>query len=91
MKSRNAYFFENIFPCLTKEIRSLSRIDDGVVQDKRQRDDNDLQDERQDQPEQEKVEPRRSKRGKIMGWVIHSDVIWGSCDSALRWVVMASR
>ncbi|GKG54498.1 hypothetical protein Tco_0560153, partial [Tanacetum coccineum] len=39
-----------------------SRIDDEVVQDQRQRDDNDLQDERQDQPKKEEVEPRRSKK-----------------------------
>ncbi|GKA69739.1 retrotransposon protein, putative, ty1-copia subclass, partial [Tanacetum coccineum] len=31
---------------------------------KRQRDDNDLQDERQDQPEEEEVEPRRCKRAR---------------------------
>ncbi|GJS96026.1 retrovirus-related pol polyprotein from transposon TNT 1-94 [Tanacetum coccineum] len=31
---------------------------------KRQRDDNDLQDERQDQPKEEDVEPRRSKRAR---------------------------
>ncbi|GJU26038.1 retrotransposon protein, putative, ty1-copia subclass [Tanacetum coccineum] len=48
MESRNASFFENIFSCLPKETRSLSRIDDKVVQDKRQQNDNDLQDERQD-------------------------------------------
>ncbi|GJY62395.1 hypothetical protein Tco_0463052, partial [Tanacetum coccineum] len=41
-----------------------SRIDDEVVQDKRQRDDNDLQDERQDQPKEEEVEPRRCKRAR---------------------------
>ncbi|GJR88284.1 zinc finger, CCHC-type containing protein [Tanacetum coccineum] len=46
MESRNASFFENISPCLTKETGSSSRIDDEVVQEKRQRDDNDLQDER---------------------------------------------
>ncbi|GJZ37134.1 retrotransposon protein, putative, ty1-copia subclass, partial [Tanacetum coccineum] len=33
-------------------------------QDKRQRDDNDLHDERQDQLEEEEVEPRRSKRAR---------------------------
>ncbi|GJT33453.1 hypothetical protein Tco_0923872 [Tanacetum coccineum] len=44
------------------EIRRSSGIDDEVVQDQRQRDDNDLQDERQDQPKEEEVEPRRSKR-----------------------------
>ncbi|GJV53308.1 putative ribonuclease H-like domain-containing protein [Tanacetum coccineum] len=64
MESRNASFFENIFPCLTKEIGSLSRIEDKVVQDKRQQDNNDLQDERQDQPEEEEVEPRRNKMAR---------------------------
>ncbi|GJX29612.1 retrovirus-related pol polyprotein from transposon TNT 1-94, partial [Tanacetum coccineum] len=43
---------------------SSARLDDEVVQDKRQRDDNDLQDERQDQTEEEEVEPRRSKRAR---------------------------
>ncbi|GJZ82990.1 putative ribonuclease H-like domain-containing protein, partial [Tanacetum coccineum] len=47
---------------LGHETRSSSRLDDKVVQDKRQRDDNDLHDERQDQLEEEEVEPRRSKR-----------------------------
>ncbi|GJY70425.1 retrovirus-related pol polyprotein from transposon TNT 1-94 [Tanacetum coccineum] len=60
MESRNASFFENIFPCLSKETGSSSRLDDKVVQDKRQRDDNDLQ----DQTEEEEVEPRRSKRAR---------------------------
>ncbi|GKB70715.1 retrovirus-related pol polyprotein from transposon TNT 1-94, partial [Tanacetum coccineum] len=64
MESRNASFFENIFPCLTKEIRSSSRLDDEVVQDKRQQDDNDLHDEKQDQLEEEEVEQRRSKRDR---------------------------
>ncbi|GKF93823.1 hypothetical protein Tco_0283523, partial [Tanacetum coccineum] len=64
MESRNASFFENIFPCLSKETRSSSRLDDKVVQDKRQRDDNDLKDERQDQTEEEEVEPRRSKMAR---------------------------
>ncbi|GKA93173.1 retrovirus-related pol polyprotein from transposon TNT 1-94 [Tanacetum coccineum] len=64
MESRNASFFENIFPCLSKETGSSSRLDDKVVQDKRQRDDNDLQDERQDQTDEEEVEPRRSKRAR---------------------------
>ncbi|GJV13149.1 hypothetical protein Tco_1354690 [Tanacetum coccineum] len=40
------------------------RIDDEVVQNQRQRDDNDLQDERQYQPKEEEVEPRRSKRAR---------------------------
>ncbi|GJV57438.1 hypothetical protein Tco_1458443 [Tanacetum coccineum] len=47
------------------EIRRSSRIDDEVVQDKRQWDDNDLQDERQDQPKKEEVEPKRCKRARI--------------------------
>ncbi|GKC11271.1 retrovirus-related pol polyprotein from transposon TNT 1-94, partial [Tanacetum coccineum] len=64
MESRNASFFENIFPCLPNETESSSRLDDEVVQDKRQRDDNDLHDERQDQLEEEEVEPRRSKRAR---------------------------
>ncbi|GJZ63134.1 retrotransposon protein, putative, ty1-copia subclass, partial [Tanacetum coccineum] len=64
MESRNASFFENIFPCLTKETGSSSRLDEDVVQDKRQQDDNDLHDERQDQLEEEEVEPRRSKRAR---------------------------
>ncbi|GJZ50607.1 pol polyprotein [Tanacetum coccineum] len=42
MESRNASFFEYIFPCLSKEIGSSARLDDEVVQDKRQQDDNDL-------------------------------------------------
>ncbi|GKC47215.1 retrotransposon protein, putative, ty1-copia subclass, partial [Tanacetum coccineum] len=64
MESRNASFFEHIFPCLSKETGISSRLDDEVVQDKRQRDDNGLQDERQDQTEEEEVEPRRSKRAR---------------------------
>ncbi|GJX20384.1 retrovirus-related pol polyprotein from transposon TNT 1-94 [Tanacetum coccineum] len=63
MESRNASFFENIFPCLTKETGSSSRLDDKVVQDKRQREENDLQVERQDQVE-EVIEPRRGKRAR---------------------------
>ncbi|GKA96139.1 retrovirus-related pol polyprotein from transposon TNT 1-94 [Tanacetum coccineum] len=62
MQSRNVSFFENIFSCLMKDTGSSSRLDDEVVQDKRQQGDNDLQDERQDQPEEEGVEQRKSKR-----------------------------
>nr|GFD22576.1 calcineurin B-like protein 4 [Tanacetum cinerariifolium] len=51
----------NIFLCLTKETGSSSRLDEEVVQDKRQQDD-DLHDERRDQLEEEEVEPRKSKR-----------------------------
>ncbi|GJU27873.1 retrotransposon protein, putative, ty1-copia subclass [Tanacetum coccineum] len=64
MESRSASFFDNIFPFLTKETRSSSTLDDEVVQDKRQRDDNKLHDERQDQLEEKEVEPRRSKRAR---------------------------
>ncbi|GJS16460.1 retrotransposon protein, putative, ty1-copia subclass [Tanacetum coccineum] len=64
MESRNAFFFKHIFPGLSKETGSSARLDDEVVQDKRQRDDNDLQYERQDQTEEEEVEPRRSKRAR---------------------------
>ncbi|GJX83580.1 hypothetical protein Tco_0333061 [Tanacetum coccineum] len=49
---------------ITVKIGKSYRIDDEVVQDQRQRDDNDLQDERQDQPKEEEVEPRRSKRAR---------------------------
>nr|GEZ14654.1 retrotransposon protein, putative, Ty1-copia subclass [Tanacetum cinerariifolium] len=62
MELRNASFFEHIFPCLSKETGSSSRLDGEVVQDKRQRDDNDLKDDRQDQTEEEEVESRKSKR-----------------------------
>ncbi|GKD24038.1 hypothetical protein Tco_1225741 [Tanacetum coccineum] len=47
-----------------KEIGKSSRIDDEFIQDQRQRDDNYLQGERQDQPKEEEVEPRRSKRAR---------------------------
>ncbi|GJR75827.1 pol polyprotein [Tanacetum coccineum] len=56
-KEKHAYRFYVRTGCLI-------RLDDKVVQDKRQRDDNDLQDERQDQTEEEEVEPRRSKRAR---------------------------
>ncbi|GJX53109.1 retrotransposon protein, putative, ty1-copia subclass [Tanacetum coccineum] len=46
------------------ETGSSSRLDDEVVQDKRQLGDNDLHDERQDQLKEEEVEPRRSKRAR---------------------------
>ncbi|GJU55212.1 hypothetical protein Tco_1228926 [Tanacetum coccineum] len=47
-----------------KEIGKSSRIDDEAVQDQRQRDDNDLHDERQYQPKEEEVKPRGSKRAR---------------------------
>ncbi|GJZ22100.1 retrotransposon protein, putative, ty1-copia subclass [Tanacetum coccineum] len=43
---------------------SSSRLDEEVVQDKRQRDDNDLHDETQNQLEEDEVEPQRSKRAR---------------------------
>ena len=54
MESRNASFFENVFPCLDKEHESSSTPVDEVVHD-----------ERQEQPEEEEVEPRRSKRARV--------------------------
>ncbi|GKD53661.1 DNA polymerase zeta catalytic subunit-like protein [Tanacetum coccineum] len=63
MESRNASFFENIFPGLTKETGSSYRLDEEIVQDKRKRDDNDLQDEKQYQFKEE-VEPRRGKKAR---------------------------
>nr|GEW17246.1 hypothetical protein VITISV_016069 [Tanacetum cinerariifolium] len=53
------------FEVISEEIRRSFGIDDEVVQDQRQRGDNDLQDERQDQPKEEEVEPRRSKKARI--------------------------
>ncbi|GKF64574.1 hypothetical protein Tco_0188022 [Tanacetum coccineum] len=47
-----------------KEIGRSSGIDDEVVQDQRHRGDNDLQDEKQDQPKEEEVEPRRCKKAR---------------------------
>nr|GEY14451.1 hypothetical protein [Tanacetum cinerariifolium] len=55
LRSLEIYFLVN------EEVGRSSGINDEVVQDQRQRDDNDLQDERQDQPKEEEVEPRRSK------------------------------
>ncbi|GKC80854.1 retrotransposon protein, putative, ty1-copia subclass [Tanacetum coccineum] len=53
MESRNASFFENIFPCLSKEtVAHLYR--EQSSRDKRQRDDNDSQDERQIKPMKKK-------------------------------------
>ncbi|GKA72838.1 hypothetical protein Tco_0779054 [Tanacetum coccineum] len=57
-----------------KEKGISSRIDDEVVQDKRQRDDNDLQDKRQDQPKEEEkmnillVEKQQLPRNGSMGY-----------------------
>ncbi|KAD6118818.1 hypothetical protein E3N88_10089 [Mikania micrantha] len=54
MESRNASFFEEVFPCLKKEHTSLSSCVDEIVHD-----------EDQEQSEAEEVEPRRSKRQRI--------------------------
>ncbi|GJR60008.1 retrovirus-related pol polyprotein from transposon TNT 1-94 [Tanacetum coccineum] len=64
MGRKPSYQYLRVWGCLAKETRSSSRSDGEVVQDKRQRYDNDLQDERQDQTEEEEVEPRRSKRAR---------------------------
>ncbi|GJW64041.1 pol polyprotein [Tanacetum coccineum] len=57
-----------VVPVAVKQLGNwelISRLDYKVLsKDKRQRDDNDLQDERQDQTDEEEVEPRRSKRAR---------------------------
>nr|GEY30818.1 zinc finger, CCHC-type [Tanacetum cinerariifolium] len=55
--------YSKVVPQSEQKYRS-SGIDDEVVQDQRQRVDNDLQDERQDQPKKEEVEPKRCKRAR---------------------------
>ncbi|KAD4384796.1 hypothetical protein E3N88_24964 [Mikania micrantha] len=54
MESRNASFFEEVFPCLKKELPSSTTPVDEIVHD-----------EDQEQLEAEEVEPRRSKRQRI--------------------------
>ena len=54
MESRNASFFEEVFPCLKKEHTRSSSCVDEIVHD-----------EDQEQSEAEEVEPRRSKRQRI--------------------------
>ncbi|KAD5507661.1 hypothetical protein E3N88_15364 [Mikania micrantha] len=54
MESRNASFFEEMFPCLKKELPSSSKPVDEIVHN-----------EDQEQLEAEEVEPRRSKRQRI--------------------------
>nr|GEW74982.1 zinc finger CCCH domain-containing protein 14 [Tanacetum cinerariifolium] len=61
-----------------------SRIDDEVVQDQRQQDDNDLQDERQDQPKEEEVEPKRRKSGNFLGMAQWNEAIKSEIDSILQ-------
>nr|GEX60729.1 zinc finger, CCHC-type [Tanacetum cinerariifolium] len=57
---------EAALTCTRLQVAAIysARIDDEVVQDQRQHDDNDLQDERQDQPKEEEVKPRRNKRAR---------------------------
>nr|GEW56899.1 putative retrotransposon RIRE1 poly protein [Tanacetum cinerariifolium] len=66
MESRNASFFEHIFSCLSKETRSSSRLDEEGFHDKRQRDDNNLQDEIQDQTEEKEGEAIKSEKDSIL-------------------------
>nr|GEX04851.1 zinc finger, CCHC-type [Tanacetum cinerariifolium] len=49
MGRKPSYRYLCVWGCLAKETGSSSRVDDEVIQDKRQRDENDLQVERQDQ------------------------------------------
>ncbi|GJZ13131.1 retrotransposon protein, putative, ty1-copia subclass [Tanacetum coccineum] len=88
LESRNASFFENIFPCLTKETGSSSRIDDEVVQDKRQQDDNDLQDERQDQLKEEEF-PQCTPRHTIHMWLVIKEKL-KTQDRSRQWDVSPS-
>lgn len=59
MESRNVSFFETLFPFLTKDNESSSRLDDEVFQNERQHDDEVFQNE--SQYEEEEVVPRRNK------------------------------
>ena len=61
MESRNASFFENVFPCITKEYGNSSMIDDESVQEETP---NEPVHEELEQPEEEELEPRRSKRAR---------------------------
>ncbi|GJX91726.1 hypothetical protein Tco_0345052 [Tanacetum coccineum] len=63
MGRKSSYEYLRVLGCLAKCLSS-SRIDVEVVQDKRQRDDNDLQDEKQYQTEEEEVEPKISKKAR---------------------------
>ena len=54
MKSRNVSFFENVFPCLTKE-SEISYVPDEEV----------VHEDEQDQSDEEEIEPRRSKRARV--------------------------
>ncbi|GKF99111.1 hypothetical protein Tco_0297894, partial [Tanacetum coccineum] len=49
-----------------------SRIDDEVIQDQRQRDDNDLQDERQDHPRKKRLNLEEAKGKELRN---HLDLI----------------
>nr|GEY58453.1 hypothetical protein [Tanacetum cinerariifolium] len=62
-----------------------SGIDDEVVQDQRQRDDNDHQDERQDQPKVEEVEPKRGVYVRSGCTTALNVVPWETdCESVLK-------
>lgn len=54
MESRNASFFEDVFPCLNKEVESPSLPNNEAVRE-----------EEQAQSEEEEIEPRRSKRARV--------------------------
>ncbi|GJR45436.1 putative reverse transcriptase domain-containing protein [Tanacetum coccineum] len=67
------------------EIGKSSRIDEEVVQDQRQRDDNDLQDERQDQPkEEEKINYFLSRSGNFLGMAQWKEAIKSEIDFILQ-------
>ena len=54
MESRNASFFEDVFPCLNKKGESSSSPDNEVVRE-----------DEQAQSGEEEIEPRRSKRARV--------------------------
>ncbi|GKA94960.1 hypothetical protein Tco_0816998 [Tanacetum coccineum] len=69
MKSRNASFFDNLFPCLTKENGRSSRID--VKLTKIRYNEKILKAKIRDKitPEEEDVVTRISKRAKFENWI----------------------
>ncbi|GKB19899.1 hypothetical protein Tco_0853822 [Tanacetum coccineum] len=98
MESRNASFFENIFPCLTKETGSSSRIDDEVVLDKRERDDNvssirdkiNLRKKRLNQEEVKRQEPRNHLDPVLfLLWYTSnpSDAHWKDMTRINQWIL----
>jgi len=62
MESRNASFFENVFPCLNKDKASSSRMDNENIHNETH---NELVQEEPNQSEDEEIEPRRSKRARV--------------------------